>query len=268
MAHPVPDGTAPTLFDVDETLERERDFHDRLARELEPARLPPRAAGQFEALEVALFARLGDIRGKRLLELGCGAGDLTLAFAQAGARVTALDVSSGMVDVARQRVARFVPGGAVAFVEGAAEAVPAANASFDLVVGKWILHHTDLDVLIPEVARLLAPGGRAIFIENSGLNPILRLARERVAGRFGVRRVGTPDEHPLVEADFERFAEQFGVVRRHYPQFDFLRLLDRQIFRFRRPLVSKVCNGVDDFVERRLPRLRRYSFRVIVELAH
>lgn len=250
---------------VNETLKREREIHDRLADRLHAEKMPPR---KLEDLETALVQQIGDTEGKRLLELGCGSGDLTLVFAAAGAEVTALDLSPGMVDVARQRVERFAPDADVRFLAGPAEAVDAADASFDLIVGKWILHHTDLAVLTLELSRLLAPGGRAVFIENSGLNPVLSFARDHIIGRFGVRRIGTPDEHPLVKADYRTFASRFGRVEQSYPQFDFLRLLDRQVFQYRKPLVSRVCNSLDDFVERRLPRLRKYSFRVIVELSH
>lgn len=250
---------------MDDTLERERDIHDQLASRLNPASMPPRT---LETIEEALLERIGDLNGKCVLELGCGSGDLTLVLTQSGAAVTALDLSPGMVDVARQRLEKFASGSAVRFIVGPAERVDADDARFDLIVGKWILHHTDLAVLTPELSRLLAPGGRAVFIENSGLNPVLRFARNHVIGRFGVRRIGTPDEHPLVKADYRTFASRFGRVEQSYPEFDFLRLLDRQVFQYRKPLVSRVCNRLDDFVERRLPRLRKYSFRVIVELSH
>lgn len=249
---------------MNETLDREKEFHDRLADRLDPERMPERA---LEDLEIALLERIGDVKGKRLLELGCGAGDLTLVFARLGADVTALDLSPGMVEVAKRRVETFSPGATVRFLVEPAEQVSAEAESFDLIVGKWILHHTDLSLLTPELKRLLAPGGRALFIENSGLNPILRFARERVIGRFGIRRVGTADEHPLVDGDYELFESAFTQVRRIYPQFDFLKLLDRQVFRYRRPRVTRVCFGFDRFVERRVPALHRYSFRVIVELA-
>jgi ubiquinone/menaquinone biosynthesis C-methylase UbiE len=249
---------------VDDTLRRELEFHDKLATRLDAADMPPRT---LERLESAFLSRLGDVKGKRLLELGCGSGDLTLVFARAGAAVTALDLSPGMVGVAKERVERFAPGSDVRFHVGAAEHVAAPDDSFDLIVGKWILHHTDLSVLTPELSRLLTANGRAVFIENSGLNPILRVARDHVIGRFGVRRVGTPDEHPLLKSDYRIFESHFERVDQSYPQFDFMRLLDRQIFRYRKQRVSRMCNGFDDFIERRVPALHRYSFRVIVELA-
>lgn len=42
------------------------------------------------------------------------------------------------------------------------------SESFDVIVGRWILHHVDLGQAASELARLLAPGGRAVFLENSG----------------------------------------------------------------------------------------------------
>lgn len=248
---------------MDEVLEREREFHDRLAATIDPDSLPV----ELDAVDLDLLARVGDLAGQRVLELGCGTGNLTVEFARAGAEVTALDLSSGMVGIARARVERLVPDARCHYLVGPAESVEAPDASFDVIVGKWILHHTDLERLTPELHRLLAAGGRAVFIENSGLNPILRFSREHLAGRFGVPRYGTSDEHPLLEADFKTFERSFARVERHFDRFDFFVLFDRQVLRYRWPALSRVCAGLDRFVERRMTFMRRFSFRVIVVLA-
>ncbi len=57
------------------------------------------------------------------------------------------------------------------------EALPFETGSFDLAIGKAILHHLDPDVGARELARVLAPGGRATFSEPLGTNPLVVLAR-------------------------------------------------------------------------------------------
>src|SRR3954449_7445227 len=84
--------------------ERERAFHDALAADLDPDAMPPEP---LEPLDLAAVRRAGDLAGKRVLDLGCGSGDLTLPLVQAGARVTAVDLSAGMLAVARRRCERF-----------------------------------------------------------------------------------------------------------------------------------------------------------------
>lgn len=241
---------------------RERDAHDELAAELDPTRLPPRP---IDELEEALLAQLGDLRGKSVLELGCGSGDLTFHLVSAGAAVTALDISPGMVEVARRRLAVYAPEHEVEWIVGPAEEASKQCEPFDIVVGKWILHHTDTEALAPELARLLHEGGRGVFIENSGFNPILRFARRHVAGRAGIPRLGTEDEHPLLDADYDAFRRHFAAVELSFPNFDFFRLFDRQVFRFRHRRISRVLHALDRLLYRVRP-LRRYSFRVIVEV--
>ena len=110
----------------------------------------------------------------------------------------------------------------------------------------------------------MKPGARAIFAENSGRNQLLMLARRRVAGRFGVPRYSTADEHPLSREDVAALETAF-TVRLHYPVFEFWRIFDRQVLRFRSPRLSKLCAALDHLCQRS-PLLRRYSYRVVVEL--
>lgn len=249
---------------VDEALIREREFHDQLAANNDLASIPPRPPDE---LEEALFDQVGDLSGARVLDLGCGQGDLTIELAKRAREVTALDLSPGMVRAAEARLKRFVtPPTAVSFLVAPAHAIPVPDSSFDVVVGKWIIHHVDLDQLAPELVRVLNPGGRAVFIENSGDNPVLRFFRERVTGRMGVRRIGTADEHPIRARDLDAFRPYFGRVESTFPQFDFFTLFDRQILRFRYRAVTRLCVGLDRLIYRRVPPLRRYSFRFIVTL--
>jgi ubiquinone/menaquinone biosynthesis C-methylase UbiE len=246
----------------EERLVREREFHDELAARYDALRMPPEPLG---SLESAVVAMAGDLAAKRVLDVGCGTGDLTLALLRAGACVTAIDVSPGMLDLTRRRAELFCPGCPLPRLEAAAaEEMPFANGAFDLVVGRFILHHVDLTRAPAEIARVLAPGGIAVFAENSSRNPLLMFARERLAGRFGIPRYGTSDERPLGDEDLRRLRAAFRTVRLSYPVFDFFVIFDRQVLRFRRPLVSRALRALDRAVWRVLPPLRKYSFRVVV----
>jgi SAM-dependent methyltransferase len=78
------------------------------------------------------FQRLGIARGTRLLDVGCGAGQLALIAARAGAQVTGCDIATNWVEKARARAA--AEGLDVTFEEGDAEALPYQDAQFDAVV--------------------------------------------------------------------------------------------------------------------------------------
>ena len=241
---------------------REVAFHDALAETLGHGDLAFRAP---DGLEHALLRELGPIEGKTILDLGCGAGELSGYLARRGAHVVSLDISPGMVELARRRLAHAgIPGGE--FVVAPAERTPLGDESVDLVVGKWILHHIDVAAAATEVARVLRPGGRAVFIENSGDNRLLSYARKELAGRLGIPRYGTDDEHPLGKEEYELLGQSFAHVTLEYPDFCFFALFDRQIFRLKYPVVTRLLRDIDDVVFRKLPRLRRYSYHVIIGL--
>jgi SAM-dependent methyltransferase len=251
--------TAPPL---DEVQRREQEFHDALSSPLKATEMPPRAP---DRLETALLRLAGDVKGLRVLDLGCGAGELTLWLAARGALVTALDLSPGMVAIARERTERFRPAADAHFVVAAVEHSGLDAESFDLVIGKWILHHAEVAGAAMEIRRLLRSGGRGLFAENSALNPVLSYARRHLAGRWGIPLYGTRDEHPLTSNDFATFGQVFALTRLHFPDFFFFQLFDRQILKFRNPSLTRVLRRLDLTVET-MPRLRRYSYHVIVEL--
>ena len=222
--------------------------------------MPPTEPDRIERM---LLDAIGPVAGVRVLELGCGEGDLTLQLLQRGANVVALDVSSGMVEVARARAERFCPTARADLRVAPVEETGVEDASVDLVTGKWILHHVDLAAAAREVHRVLRPGGAGVFFENHALNPLLGLGRRHLVGRFGIRRFGTEDEHPLTRADYELWRSTFSSLELEYPDFHFVELLTRQLFT-ERPRVRAAGRRVDELVWRRLPVLRPYGYHVIV----
>jgi ubiquinone/menaquinone biosynthesis C-methylase UbiE len=214
-----------------------------------------------------LVAAAGPLKGLQVLDAGCGWGDLTLYLLVRGAVVTALDVSPGMIGVVQRRAERL-PMAAQArlrVVSAPLEETGLPSDSFDLVLGRMILHHIDTCSGARELDRLMRPGGRAVFIENTGNNPLLMFARNHLAGRMGIPRFGTVDEHPLTASDIDAFRDVFATVRAHYPVFEFFGLLDRQLLQFKHPRVSRLMRALDEAVYRFAPGLRKFSYRVLVE---
>lgn len=100
----------------------------------------------------------------RALELGAGTGFFLLNLMQAGlaTRGVVTDISAGMVEVAVRNAKAL--GLDVTGEVADAEALPFADASFDLVLGHAVLHHIpDVELAIREVLRVLKPGGRFVF---------------------------------------------------------------------------------------------------------
>ena len=91
----------------------------------------------------------------RVLEVGCGTGQLTERLAGLGFSLTAIDIGPSMIAAARQRL----NGSAVSFRVGSFEDFPLAEASFDLIVSGAAFHWVDPEVRFRKSAQLLRPGG-------------------------------------------------------------------------------------------------------------
>ena len=104
------------------------------------------------------FLQLGIQPGTRLLDVGCGAGQLALIAARAGARVTGCDIAANWIEKARERAAS--EGLDITFEEGDAEALPYDDAQFDAVtslIGAMFAPRPDL--VAAELTRVCRPGG-------------------------------------------------------------------------------------------------------------
>lgn len=246
---------------IDAVQASERAFFDSQAAAMDPKRMPP---GPLDPYTRAIVDALGPLDGVRVLEVGCGAGDLTLELVRRGAEVTALDFSAPLVDVTRARLDRWAAECSADVRVAPLEATGLPSDAFARVCGKWVLHHLDVAAAGAEVARVLEPGGTAVFFENHDRNPLLRVARRRLLGLPGVARVGTLDERPLSAADLDSLRERFAQVRCHYPSLYLGEVVSRQLLdhRLNRPL-----KALDSWLWRRVPRLRPYGYHVLLTLA-
>ncbi|HVO10277.1 MAG TPA: class I SAM-dependent methyltransferase [Vicinamibacteria bacterium] len=128
-------------------------------------------ANPLPALEEPLVrAAVGEVAGRAVLDLGCGTGRHAVWLAAAGARVTAVDFSEGMLDEARRKAGAA----AVRFLaHDLHRPLPFADAEFDLVVSALVLEHLcDLGAFFAEARRVLRPGGRGVV---SAMHPAMFL---------------------------------------------------------------------------------------------
>ncbi len=116
-----------------------------------------------EGLDEAAAHLLGEVEGRRVLEVGCGAAQCARWLARSGATVVGLDLSAGMLAHAVRLAART--GIDVPLVQSDAERVPFAAESFDLACSAYgaVPFVADSAAVMREVARVLRPGGRWVF---------------------------------------------------------------------------------------------------------
>jgi ubiquinone/menaquinone biosynthesis C-methylase UbiE len=129
----------------------------------------PRYAEAEPINDAALPRLLVDASGvgaaDRVLDVACGPGVVTCAFAAAARSAVGLDLVEAMLDRARSRAAELGLGN-VEFVAGDADALPFAEAAFDVVVSRFALHHLERPAAaLAEMARVCAPGGSVVVCD-------------------------------------------------------------------------------------------------------
>jgi len=198
----------------------------------------PNTALMLDALE--------PLGGRRVLDFACGAGLTSAWLAARGASVTGVDISAASVARAHEVVEAL--GLRADFVAGEVDGGALGDAAFDRVTGRWALHHVDTTIVPRALSERLAPGGVGSFHETMGLNPILRFARNHLMWLPGIVRFGSVDEHPLLERDLELIRAAFGTLELRVAELTFVRILDRNLFRHRRPRARRLAARIDDWL--------------------
>jgi trans-aconitate methyltransferase len=152
---------------------------------------------------------------ERILDLGCGDGQLTQKIAASGAIVTAIDASAEMVAAARTR--------GVAADQGAAESLPYCDGSFDAVFSNAVLHWVrGQDEMMAQVRRVLRPGGRFVAeMGGHGNIAAIRVAFAAVLARHGFAALGNRGNYyPTPDAYAQRLTKHGLSVERilHFPR--------------------------------------------------
>jgi len=169
-----------------------------------------------------MLAMLGEVAGKRVLDLGCGEGGYARELGRQGAHVTAVDGSARLIEVARQRARS--EGVDVRFVQANANALDAVESSqFDIVMAPMSLMDVeDYRGAIGEVQRVLLSGGELVMsITHPCFSaPVSGWTR----GDNGSLQVFAVDRYFERTAWAEKITPAFRapVLRRHRPLEDYM----------------------------------------------
>ena len=247
--------------DATARYERERAFHDERYRDDEAR---AKAEKFYEAGDVSserYRALLGGVvPDSRVLEYGCGKGSAAFDLAAHGSDVTGIDISPVAIAAATKEAADRGLTARLAFKEMNAEALDLPSDSFDVVCGSGVLHHLDLTRALPEVARVLRPGGWAVFVEPLGHNPLINAYRRRTP------EMRTADEHPLRMEDFVLARQHFETVEVEH--FNLLTIASVPLRRLGvHAVLQKTLQRADQRLFRAIRPLRRYAWVAVVRLA-
>jgi SAM-dependent methyltransferase len=160
---------------------------------------------------------LGDVSGKDVLELGCGAAQWSIALIRKGARPVGLDMSGKQLEMAARN--RRTAGVDFPLVQASGEDVPFADGSFDVVFADYgAFHFADPYRTVPESSRVLRPGGLLAFTTISPLQELFWEGGDDHPGTslirdyFGMHRIDDPGED-MVSFNLP-YGEWFALLRR------------------------------------------------------
>ncbi len=200
---------------VDKFVKEEK-FHDEWAHSMNLKELM--VDESFEACTSPenkfILKKLGNLRGKKILELGCGGGEASVYFAKKGAIVTATDISGGMVKVVKKLATKHKV--KVHTAQCRSDKIPFPNESFDIVYAANLMHHVKHLPTLKESYRVLKKGGIFVSYDPLAHNPLINIYRRMATD------VRTEDEAPIKMKDLKEFRKIFSKVE--YSTFWFFTL--------------------------------------------
>jgi 2-polyprenyl-3-methyl-5-hydroxy-6-metoxy-1,4-benzoquinol methylase len=192
-----------------------------------------------------------ELRGARVLEIGCGMGMHTQTMAAAGAQVTAIDLSSTSIEATSRRLA--LRGLRAQVLQCDAETLPFTSGSFDFVWSWGVIHHSSRTArIVREIARVLSRAGacRVMVYNREGMPARISFVRDYILkGGF-------------LDQSFEEtlYRSSDGFSARFYVREQF-----EDIFRaFFKDVSSEICGQESDAVPLPSP-LRRWALAIVPE---
>ena len=255
----------PMSYDVDDPIpydEGTQEFFREIDRRIFHPRYM-RLTADESGKPFSLFVDFDALAGKDVLDVGCGSGIATQLLAEAGANVTAVDLTEWAIETTRRRLDAFGLAGTVRQED--AENLPFADESFDLVFSWGVIHHSsDMDRALAELVRVCRRGGEIVlmvyhrrslfFVVYRGFQRFLPVAR-RLGLHFEGARAGETEgliaRHFTVD-ELRRKLEAAGmrdVWIQAYGQDAELLPLPRRV---RLPITERIPERVKDPILRRL----------------
>ena len=207
-----------------------------------------------------MYALVGDVRGRRVLDLGCGTGADSVLLAARGADVSGVDISPELLTLASQRAALDGQAERIVTLCGSTHDIPVPDASIDLVFGNAVLHHVDLALTAREVRRVLKPGGRAIFAEPIRNSKTIAAVRRLIPYR---QPDISPFERPLRFDEIVSFSSRFSSYEHREFEMPFVQLM--RVCHVGPALLRRVYQ-LDVQLLRRFPHLRHFASGIVFQV--
>lgn len=201
------------------------------------------------------FHLLGDVRGKTVLDLGCGSGETLIPLVRRGAHVIGLDISPDLIEIARKRLEKA---GLEATVRvGSAYETELPDASVDVLFCMSLIHHLDIARVREEMRRVLRPSGFVVLKEPVRFSKGYGFLRSLLPSHQDVSEY----EHPLTRDEFRTIQEGFEVDGLRYFRLPFVPLVRRVL-----PGGQRKAYRLSDWMIRAFPKTTGYATTAAMRL--
>ena len=196
---------------ANDRIELERQFHNAWAASADLSKVDVRKVNEAcTAPEMRFITkRLGNVKGKSVLDIGCGLGEVSVYFATLGAKVTASDLSPGMCDCAKNLAT--LHNVEIKTHVASSESIGLADTEkFDIIYAGNVLHHVNIHETMLQILPHLKDNGQFVSWDPVAYNPIINVYR------WLATKVRTKDEHPLKRSDVAQLCAYFGSVETRF----------------------------------------------------
>ena len=235
--------------------QREKEFHNELQSQ---------SRGRFENIfykaifnsneDFFKFLELNTINSE-VLDFGCGIGSsLEKVIKFNPKKITGIDISEVSIRKAKDKVKETET--EIELLVDNCEQTKFNSNNFDIIYGTGILHHLNMSMCLDEIKRVLKPGGKLIFIEPLGTNPLINLYRKLTP------KSRSKDEHPLVKLDFDLIEKKFINTKLKY--YGFLTLIFFPFYKSpKNSNIFKFLKIIDQFLFK-LNIFKKFAWSVLI----
>ncbi len=220
---------------------------------------------KYEGLYYKYFwEQAANVKGLNVLDYGCGNGWGSMKLAQSGAaKVWGIDISGELIKKGKKWVKDEGLSAKISLEKMAGENLTFPDDFFDLILGSAILHHTEIELALKSIFRVLRPGGKGIFIEPLTQNIFLKIWRKLTPWRR------SPTERALTNKDLKLIKAIFPKSKCNFFSFTSI-LSDGLILLFpnRNSLIclNKLFEKIAQHLLKIFPFLGKYCAVVVLEL--